>query len=340
MNAPDSALLSVRDLVITNTKTVPPTTLVNGVSFTIDKGDALGLVGESGSGKSLTLRAVLGLLPPGLEVSAGQILFEGRDLVGLKPRQLRTLRGSRIGTVFQDPMTALNPVMTVGDQIAEGPMVHLGLSRSAASELAIDLMGQVGIAEPKRRARAYPYEFSGGMRQRVMIAIALACSPALLLCDEPTTALDVTIQDQILRILDGLRETNGLSLLFVTHDLAVIAQLCERVAVMYAGQIAEAGTTDDVFRRPQHGYTLGLLRSAPDLHIRQQRLVSISGLPPEAGAASCGCSFSPRCNYADDSCRQDRRYPLRLTSSGHESACVHNDQVLADALRQPVIADV
>ena len=301
--------------------------LVDDVSFTVARGEALGLVGESGSGKSLTLRALLGLLPAGTEVTSGRVRFDGTELLSARAGTMRRLRGRRIGMVFQDPMTALNPVMTVGAQIAEGRVTHLGESRRVAWRHAVALMEQVGIAEPARRARAYPHEFSGGMRQRVVIAIALACEPALILCDEPTTALDVTIQRQILTILDELRGSLELAVLFVTHDLAVIAQTCERVAVMYAGQIVEAGPTAEVFASPRHGYTDGLLRSVPDLHLRRARLQSIPGMPPGAADLPRGCRFHPRCPLADEACRLDRAYPLHELGDGHRSACVHAERV-------------
>jgi peptide/nickel transport system ATP-binding protein/oligopeptide transport system ATP-binding protein len=242
--------------------------------------------------------------------------------------------------VFQDPMTALNPVMPVGDQIAEGRVRHFGESRRVARRHAVELMGQVGITEPARRAGAYPYEFSGGMRQRIMIAIALACSPALLLCDEPTTALDVTIQEQILTLLDDLRNSTELAVLFVTHDLAVIAQTCERMAVMYAGQIVESGSTSEIFQRPRHGYTLGLLGSVPDLRLARPRLEPIPGMPPAAGDAVTGCRFHPRCPFVDDACRQHHGYPLRAVGGDRQSACVHGDQIAHAHPRNPVVADV
>ncbi|MBN9618179.1 MAG: ABC transporter ATP-binding protein, partial [Actinobacteria bacterium] len=232
-------LLRVEDLVVTVTARAGAVRLVDGVSFEVPRGAAMGLVGESGSGKSLTLRALLGLLPAGVEITSGRVLVDGQDVVAMRAAQRRGVRGSRVGMVFQDPMTALTPVMTVGYQIAEGPRMKLGMSRRAAHRVAVELMSQVGIADAERRARAYPHEFSGGMRQRVMIAISLACSPALLLCDEPTTALDVTIQQQILHIVDELRTERELAVLFVTHDLAVVAELCEQIAVMYAGRIVE-----------------------------------------------------------------------------------------------------
>jgi oligopeptide/dipeptide ABC transporter ATP-binding protein len=287
----------------------------------------------------MTLRAILGLLPQPGRIVGGQVLFEGEDLTAASQRRLRDVRGAGIGIIFQEPMTALNPVMRVGDQIAEGPMVHLGQSRSAARARALDLMRQVGIPDPTRRAAAYPHELSGGMRQRVMIAIALACEPRLILCDEPTTALDVTIQDQILKLLDSLRADFGVSVVFVTHDLAVVAQTCERIAVMYAGQVVETGTVDEVFRGPRHPYTLGLLRSVPRFDVVRQKLDSIPGQPPDLAMPPSGCPFHPRCPYAQDDCLEGE-FPLRPlgAGAGRATACIHDEVCVAAVAENPVIA--
>jgi oligopeptide/dipeptide ABC transporter ATP-binding protein len=233
-------------------------------------------------------------------------------------------------------MTALNPVQRVGDQIAEGPIVHLGYRRSVAAGRAIELMTMVGIPDPKARYAAYPHQLSGGLRQRIMIAIALACNPELILCDEPTTALDVTIQDQILKVLTGLCHEMGVSLLFVTHDLAVVAQICQSVAVMYGGQIVETGTVDNVFRQPRHAYTLGLLRSAPDFDNVTAELVPIPGSPPSLVAPMPGCRFRPRCAFAEEDCAHDP-IPLQTVGLGHRSACLHHDACAASVRLDPVI---
>ncbi|GAA2810757.1 ABC transporter ATP-binding protein [Kribbella solani] len=339
--AAEHPLLTVQGLTI-STVGPNPVTLVDDVSLSVQAGQTLGLVGESGSGKSLTLRSLIGLLPRGVEVSAGSIDFEGRELAGATARDLRAVRGRQVGMIFQDPMTALNPVMTVGAQIAEAPRFELGLSRKAAYERAVGLMSEVGIPDAARRARAYPHEFSGGMRQRVMIAAALACSPRILLCDEPTTALDVTTQAQILKIIESLRVSNELAVVFVTHDLAVVAQLCEQVAVMYAGQIVEAGRTAEIFRAPRHAYTLGLLRSAPDLVVSRDRLHSIPGLPPDPAQASRGCRFAPRCTFSDALCTEGNLAPLPLLSFGsgeRRCRCVHQDVVARSVEEEPVIKD-
>ncbi len=231
--------------------------------------------------------------------------IDGVDVTAADEDRRRELRGTTVSMIFQEPMTALNPVMRVGDQIAEEPLVRLGMSRGEAKARALELMGLVGIPDPKRRAEAYPHELSGGMRQRVMIAIALSGNPKLILCDEPTTALDVTIQDQILKLLRGLQRELDVSLVFVSHDLAVIAQTCRRLAVMYAGQVVESGTVEDVFREPRHPYTLGLLRAVPDFEIVRERLASIPGSPPDLASPPPGCRFHPRCQFVQEDCLQD-----------------------------------
>jgi oligopeptide/dipeptide ABC transporter ATP-binding protein len=306
------------------------------VSFEVFPGEAVGLVGESGCGKSTTLRALVGLLRSPARIIGGRILFDGKDLAVLGERDLRRVRGRSISIVFQEPMTSLNPLMRVGDQIAEAIRFGLGLERGQTKSRAIELMRRVGIPDAPRRARAYPHELSGGMRQRVTIAIALSCEPKLILCDEPTTALDVTIQDQILGILADLQAEEGLSLLYVTHDLPVVAQLCSRVVVMYAGQILETGPVDAVFADPRHPYTLGLLRSAPAFdHVRED-LRAIPGLPPDLAAVPSGCPFHPRCPFRQDDCVSGTFPPLPL-SHNRTTACIHSD-LCAEATRaDPVL---
>jgi oligopeptide/dipeptide ABC transporter ATP-binding protein len=333
----DPPILDVRDLVIEIPLPRGTVHAARGASFTVPRGGALGLVGESGCGKSMTLRAIMGLLPRPARVAGGQILVDGVDVVALDRRRLRDLRGRAVGMIFQEPMTALNPVMRVGDQIAEAPLAHLGQSRGKARARALELMRAVGIPDPERRARAYPHELSGGMRQRVMIAIALSCEPKLILCDEPTTALDVTIQDQILKLLLSLREQFGVSVVFVTHDLAVIAQTCETLAVMYAGQIVETGTVDDVFREPRHPYTLGLLRAVPDFDLVRDRLEAIPGQPPDLVAPPPGCPFHPRCPFRQDDCVSGD-FPLPPLAPGRATACIHDDACAAAARSDPVVA--
>ncbi len=284
---------------------------VDGISLEVPAGEAVGLVGESGSGKSMTLKAILGVLPPEAKVTAGSVVLNGTDLVQLSGSQLNKIRGPDIAMIFQEPMSALNPVMRVGAQIAEAPQVHLGMNRRQAADRALELMRRVGIPDPERRFRSFPHEFSGGMRQRVMIAIALSCEPALILCDEPTTALDVTIQDQILRLLTRLCRESGTSLVFVTHDLPVVAQICHQLAVMYAGQIVEQGTVQEVLTRPCHPYTLGLVRSAPDVDHPRASLEAIPGSPPSLISPPDGCRFHPRCKFAEEDCTVTPP-PLRL----------------------------
>jgi oligopeptide/dipeptide ABC transporter ATP-binding protein len=330
-------VLEVRDLHVDIRSRRSVVHAVDGASFDVPRGQAMGLVGESGCGKSMTLRSILRVLPPGGVIVSGDVRFDGTELTRLSSSEMNDVRGRRISMIFQEPMTALNPVMRVGDQIAEAPMVHLGYSRRRAAEQALELMRRVGIPDPARRAEAYPHEFSGGMRQRVMIAIALSCEPEVILCDEPTTALDVTIQDQILKLLAGLCSELGVSLLFVTHDLAVVAQTCRRLAVMYAGQVVETGTVDAVFREPRHPYTLGLLRSVPDFERIRSALVPIGGSPPDLSAPPPGCRFHPRCSFAQDDCREGA-FPLRDLGGDRATACIHDDECAASVAADPVIA--
>jgi oligopeptide/dipeptide ABC transporter ATP-binding protein len=310
-------ILSVRDLRVEIPTPRGVVKAVDGVSLEVQRGGALGLVGESGCGKSMTLRAIMGLLPGRAEIAGGEIVFDGQ---ALSPKSLAELRGDHIGMVFQEPMTALNPVMRVGDQIAEGPRVRLGFSAAKSNERALELIRLVGIPDPERRYRAYPHELSGGLRQRIVIAIALACEPQLLLCDEPTTALDVTIQDQILHLLARLRAETGVSQILVTHDLAVVAQTCQRVAVMYAARIVETGTVAEVFRAPRHPYTRALLRSVPDFDERRAHLESIAGMPPDLVAPPTGCRFHPRCEIAHPDCA-DIDPPLISLGTERSTAC-------------------
>ena len=332
----DRPLLSIQDLsveIVTRRGTVHA---IDGVSFDVAEGETLGLVGESGCGKSMTLRAILGLLPRGGRVTRGQILFRGTDLLSVDKAQLRDMRGRSISIIFQEPMTALNPVMQVGEQIAEGPVAHLGYPKKAARERALDLMRRVGIPDPARRFSAYPHELSGGLRQRVMIAIALACEPQLILCDEPTTALDVTIQDQILKLLLELQDSSHIGLIFVTHDLAVISQVCRTVAVMYAAQIVETGSVESVFAEPRHPYTLGLLRAVPDFDKVKDMLDSIPGIPPDLVSPPAGCRFRERCIFAQEDC-QVGDFPLLSVGDGRASACIHWRQCRDSVLADPVI---
>jgi oligopeptide/dipeptide ABC transporter ATP-binding protein len=319
-------MLEVEDLRVRITTRRGVVRAVDGVSLDVARGEALGLVGESGSGKSMTLRAILGVLPAEAKITSGRILLDGVDLVPLRNADLNRIRGPKMSMIFQEPMSALNPVMRVGYQIAEGPRIHLGFSRAKAAERALELMRRVGIPDAERRFRAYPHEFSGGMRQRVMIAIALSCDPEIILCDEPTTALDVTIQDQILRLLARLCRESDVSLIFVTHDLPVVAQLCRQVAVMYGGELVERGAVHDVLLDPKHPYTLGLVRSAPDVEFVRQSLVPIPGSPPSLINPPSGCRFHPRCAFAEEDCRV-RPTPLRQLPGGRSTACLHYERI-------------
>jgi oligopeptide/dipeptide ABC transporter ATP-binding protein len=330
-------LLEVRDLRVDFPLPGGVLHAVDGASFELRAGEALGIVGESGSGKTMALRALVGLLPRAARLAGGEIVFEGVDLASASAETRRASRGRSIAMIFQEPMTALNPVMRVGEQIAEGPLVRLGYSRRRAHERALELMRLVGIPDPEERAEAYAHELSGGMRQRVMIAIALSMEPKLILCDEPTTALDVTIQDQILKLLASLRAQLGVSVVFVSHDLAVIAQTCRRVAVMYAGQVVETGPVEQVFREPRHPYTLGLLRSVPDVDDRRDVLSTIPGAPPDLADPPSGCRFHPRCAFAQDDC-VDGEFPLRALDGERATACIHHELAAEDVRREPVIA--
>jgi peptide/nickel transport system ATP-binding protein len=298
---------------------------VDGVDLSVDAGETVCLVGESGSGKSVTAMSILKLvpMPPG-RIVAGQVLWDGRDLVPLPPAEMQKLRGREIGVVFQEPMTALNPVYTVGEQICEGLRLHEGLSKAAAMERAAELLALVHISQPSRRVHDYPHQFSGGMRQRVMIAMALACKPRLLIADEPTTALDVTIQAQILDLLTELKERLGMAVLLITHAMGVVAEVAQRVVVMYAGQVIEEGSVEEVFERPWHPYTQGLIRSIPRIDAdvaRGARLVSIPGTVPSLVEPPPGCRFAPRCAYARDACTQATP-ALREVGIGHRVACI------------------
>jgi oligopeptide/dipeptide ABC transporter ATP-binding protein len=319
VSSPADTLLAVENLVVTFPG-VRPSTPVDGVSFTIGRGETLALVGESGCGKSLTSLALLRLIPhPGRIEAQSRILFGGVNLLELEEKALRDIRGRRIGMVFQDPMTSLNPVFTVGDQVAEGIRVHFPVSRKEAADRAVALLTEVGISDAASRARDYPHQMSGGMRQRVMIAMALACEPELLIADEPTTALDVTVQAQILEILDELRRARGMSVLLITHDLGIVAGRADRVAVMYAGQIVEEARTAQLFARPSHPYTQGLLASVPRLTGPRTRLTPIGGSVPTPDAWPSGCRFRPRCPKAFE--KSELPPPPLDIEAGHWMRC-------------------
>ena len=295
---------------------------VNGVGFELDEGELLGVVGESGCGKSVTMLSMLKLLPmPPAEIVSGRALLDGRDLMALDPDELRRVRGAEVGFIFQDPMTSLNPVLTVGYQLTEPLRTHLGMGRSDARQRAVELLEHVGIPSAEDRLSAFPHQFSGGMRQRVMIAIALACNPKLLIADEPTTALDVTIQAQILDLVKDLRRQFGIAIIWITHDLGVLAGLADRVVVMYAGEIVERADVGSLYGSPQHPYTRGLLRTLPRLDgTRDDRLATIPGQPPHLAEPPRGCPFASRCPHVFDVCRRENP-PLLPVRSEHEVAC-------------------
>ena len=293
---------------------------INGISLKLGHGEAIGIVGESGSGKSVSSLSVMGLLPSNGKVTEGEIFFAGRSLLGLKEKEMRQIRGNEISMIFQDPMTSLNPVYTIGNQIMEPLMLHQRLGRQAARLKAIKMLRLVGIPVPEKRIDQYPHEFSGGMRQRAMIAMALSCQPKLLIADEPTTALDVTIQAQILELMKDLKEKINTSIILITHDLGVVAEICSRIIVMYGGRIMEIGTGEDIFYHPRHPYTWGLLRSIPSTQDNKKRLIPIDGQPPDLLQAPVGCPFCPRCDYAMQICRKQNPDSTKL-SNEHKAAC-------------------
>jgi oligopeptide/dipeptide ABC transporter ATP-binding protein len=315
------ALLSVEDLRVYFRTRRGTVHAVNGISFDIAAGETLGIVGESGCGKSVTSLAILGILARNGRVASGRALFGGRDLLRMSDRELRRVRGREIAMIFQDPMTSLNPVLTIGRQIREALETHLGVRKDEATRRTADLLDRVGIPSPEARLRDYPHQFSGGMRQRAMIAMALACEPKLLIADEPTTALDVTIQAQILDLLRELVSERNTALILITHDLGVVAGMCERVNVMYAGMFMETGAADQLFGSPRHPYTLGLLQSVPRLDApRGGRLRPIEGQPRDMLRAPEACPFQPRCRYEVEQSRREVP-PLRELERGHHVAC-------------------
>jgi oligopeptide transport system ATP-binding protein len=299
---------------------------VNGVSFDLDDGETLAIVGESGSGKSVTMMSLLGLIPmPPGKVESGEAIYYGKqDLLKLSPVELRDIRGGQIGFVFQDPISSLNPILTIGEQISETLVKHKGMNKSQAKQRVIELLTQVGIPDPELRFEAYPFQFSGGMRQRVMIAIAIACNPKIIIADEPTTALDVTVQAQIIELFKRLRDALGVAVIWITHDLGVVAGIADRVMVMYGGRPVEIALVDDLYENPQHPYTLGLLGALPRLDSQEsKRLVSIQGAPPDLLIPLSHCPFAWRCEYVFDRCWQEIPQPI-LVGEQHQTACFYD----------------
>lgn len=315
-------ILDVKDLHVSFHTYAGEVKAVRGVNFHVNRGEAVGIVGESGCGKSVTAQSLMKLIPmPPGDIKKGQIIFNGQDIVKKNNKEMESIRGNEIGMIFQDPMTSLNPTMTIGNQIMEGLMKHQKMTKSAARQRAIELLEIVGIPQPDKRITQYPHEFSGGMRQRAMIAISLACSPKLLIADEPTTALDVTIQAQILELMKDLQKKMGTSIIMITHDLGVVAEMCDRVIVMYAGKVIETGTVDEVFYNPQHPYTKGLLRSVPRLDLnKDDPLTPIFGTPPDLLRPPVGCGFAARCDSAMRIC-QEADPELNELSKTQQCAC-------------------
>lgn len=322
-------LLEIKDLEISFHTYAGEVKAVRGVNFHVNKGEAVAIVGESGCGKSVTAQSIMKLIPsPPGEYKNGSIEFCGEDLVQKSEAEMQGIRGKEISMIFQDPMTSLNPTMKIGAQIVEGLVKHQGLSKSEAYAKAVEMLRLVGIPNPEKRALQYPHEFSGGMRQRAMIAIALACDPKLLIADEPTTALDVTIQAQILDLMKELKEKTGTSIIMITHDLGVVAQMCDRVVVMYAGKVVESGTLEEIFKQPKHPYTKGLLDSVPRLDLQHDEpLQPILGAPPDLVAPPKGCGFCNRCKYALKVCKENDPELQVVGENNHQAACLlhHKD---------------
>lgn len=317
----DDTLIQVKNLQISFKYDGVMTPVIRGVSFDIKRGETLGMVGESGSGKSVTSREIMRLIAtPPARIDSGEILFEGRDILKMSDDELRSIRGNRISMIFQEPMTSLNPVYTCGDQIMEVIRLHKGVSKKEARQMAIEMLREVGVQSPETRVDCYPHELSGGMRQRVMIAMALSCSPTLLISDEPTTALDPTIQAQILQLIKDMKKKLNMSVLFITHDLGVVAQNCDRVVVMYAGKIVEVAEVCELFDHPAHPYTQGLIMSIPKMSSDVEELYSIDGSIPSFGSLPGGCSFGPRCPYFTEECTKSEPV-LKDIGGGHLCAC-------------------
>ncbi|MBQ8239116.1 MAG: ABC transporter ATP-binding protein [Oscillospiraceae bacterium] len=317
------AMLEVKDLRTSFYTPAGEVKAVNGVSFNLDHGKVLGIVGESGSGKSVTAYSVMQILEKTGKIVSGSIKFNGEELVGAGEKEMKKIRGNKISIIFQDPMTSLNPTYTIGRQLMEAILLHTNRNKKQARERAIEMLRLVNINEPEKRMNQYPYEFSGGMRQRIMIAMALACEPDILIADEPTTALDVTIQAQILELMQSLQKELGMAIIMITHDLGVVAQMCDEVIVMYAGSICEQGTADEIFYNPKHEYTKGLIRSIPTIENDGQKLQPITGTPIDLLNMPAGCPFAPRCDAAMKICLRQRCERMQI-NEWHQAACWMN----------------
>ena len=314
------ALLEVNDLHTSFYTPAGEVKAVNGVSFNLERGKVLGIVGESGSGKSVTAYSIMQILEKTGKIVSGSVKFDGQELVGIGEDGMKHIRGNKISIIFQDPMTSLNPTYTIGHQLMEAITLHTGRNKQQAWDRAVEMLRLVNVNEPEKRMKQYPFEFSGGMRQRVMIAMALACEPDILIADEPTTALDVTIQAQILELMQSLQKELGMAIIMITHDLGVVAQLCDEVIVMYAGSICEQGTADEIFYNPKHEYTKGLLRSIPTLESDGQKLQPITGTPIDLLNMPAGCPFAPRCDAAMKICLRQRCERMQINND-HQAAC-------------------
>ena len=317
------ALLEVRDLHTAFTTAAGTVNAVNGVSFNLERGKVLGIVGESGSGKSVTAYSIMQILEKNGKIVSGSIKVDGQELVGAGEKVMKTVRGNKISIIFQDPMTSLNPTYTIGHQLMEAIMLHTPRNKKEAWDRAVEMLRLVNVNEPEKRMKQYPFEFSGGMRQRVMIAMALACEPDILIADEPTTALDVTIQAQILELMQSLQKELGMAIIMITHDLGVVAQMCDEVIVMYAGSICEQGTADEIFYNPCHEYTKGLMRSIPTVNNDDEKLEPISGTPIDLLNMPAGCPFAPRCEAAMKICLREKCQRMEINED-HAAACWMN----------------
>ncbi|HNX61681.1 MAG TPA: ABC transporter ATP-binding protein [Candidatus Limiplasma sp.] len=329
----ETTLLQVKNLHTSFFTDAGEVQAVNGISFNLDRGKVLGIVGESGSGKSVTAYSLMRILTDPGRVTEGEVLFKGEDVLKYSEQKMHSFRGSRISMIFQDPMTSLNPVYTVGNQLREAIKIHTNRNPKQVRERALEMLQLVGVNEPEKRLKQYPYELSGGMRQRVMIAMALACEPDVLIADEPTTALDVTIQAQILELMQDLQKKMGMSIIMITHDLGVIADICDEIIVMYAGRVCERGTADEIFYNPCHEYTKGLIRSIPKFGARHEKLVPIAGSPVDLLNLPAGCAFASRCDYAMKICLTEHPEEIRMNDK-HIAACWMNVKKVYDEAKE------
>ena len=330
----DTPMLQVKNLCTSFNVDAGEVRAVNGISFNLDKGKVLGIVGESGSGKSVTAYSIMRILVEPGKIVGGEILFNGEDIVKYSKKQMREFRGKRVSIIFQDPMTSLNPTFTIGNQLREAILLHTDRNRAEANARALEMLQLVGVNEPEKRLKQYPHELSGGMRQRVMIAMALACEPDILIADEPTTALDVTIQAQILELMKDLQKKMGMAIIMITHDLGVIADMCDEVIVMYAGGICEQGTADEIFYNPRHEYTKGLLRSIPTLNGGHDKLIPIAGSPVDLTNLPAGCAFASRCDHCMKICLTDQPEEVRVNDSHIASCWMNVKQVYDEAQKE------